>query len=80
MSNDTKWFLAVVVVLAGPALLRYANNPGAEAGLSRRLTARSGCRQRLQWRSPQSGSGIGIPAGVGVPVHRTHRTRSVRAS
>ena len=32
MSNDTKWFLAVVVVLAGPALLRYANNPGAEAG------------------------------------------------
>ena len=63
---------------AGLALLRYANSPAAAPGSLKRLTGRSGCRQRLQWRSPQSGSGIGVPAGV--PAHRTHRTRSVRAS
>ena len=43
-----------------PAQLRYANNPGAEAGLSRRLTARSGCRppprsyRRSQHRSTRT--------------------------
>ena len=56
------------------------NSPAAAAGSSRRLTRRSGCRQRLQCRSPQSGSGIGVPAGVGLPAHRTHSTPSVRAS
>ena len=55
----------------GVALLCYANSPAAaSAGSSRRLTRRSGCRQRLQCRSPQSGSGIGVPAGVGRPAHR----------
>ena len=58
---------------AGPAEVgRYANNPDAASGSSRRLTGRSGCRQRLQWRSPQS-RGIGVPAGVGVAAHRDGR-------
>ena len=46
----------------------------------RRVTARSGRRQRLQCRSSQSASGIRIPAGPGFPAHRAHSTRSVRAS
>ena len=51
----------------GLALLRYANSPACSAsGSLKRLTGRSGCRQRLQWRPPQSGSGIGVPAGVPV--------------
>ena len=63
-----------------PARRCYANSPAAASGSSRRLTRRSGCRHRSQCRSPQSGSGIGVPAGVGLPAHRTHSTRSVRAS
>ena len=56
------------------------NSPTPAAGLSRRLTTHRGRRQRLQWRSPQSASGIGVPAGAGLPAHQTHSTRSVRAT
>ena len=61
------WFASRPETLADREGLRYANSPHPAPRSPRRLTARSGCRQRLQCRSPQSTSGIGAPGRGGRP-------------
>ena len=61
--SGTSFDLDVDAAWRFPARRSCANSPAGALGSSRRLTGRSGCRQGLQWRSPQSGSGIGVPGG-----------------